>query len=346
MAEPGNGNPRLPQHILDKITESLKRSPEKLVAVMLFFSLREVGETARYIQALTSVYDNDEAFRQFAERLAEDTIRLEKDEGYIRVMTDIWINYLHPNVKENAGNIYQFDYRMLLANRSLLHNAAYFNFIDTLSKLPSSSQNEVVQLITGLIEALPVVSSATSVTLRQSLKVGLISTRVLPGNLVGVTLAAVYLTREIYHNMTRWWNGEISGARCAKNVIDSFAGVAAGFGGGYLGATIGNFVAPGIGGAVGAVLGGVASASMATTLSDWINQKIFNLPRDEALENAYRFLELTCNASNDQINSSYRRLALEYHPDKGGSYEQWHKLQLSMGLVKISRGESNNLDTP
>ena len=56
----------------------------------------------------------------------------------------------------------------------------------------------------------------------------------------------------IYSSIQRWWNGEISGKRCAKNVVDatviggltSFGGVAGGAGGAALGGIVGTLVVP------------------------------------------------------------------------------------------------------
>ena len=94
-----------------------------------------------------------------------------------------------------------------------------------------------------------------------------------------------------------------------------------------------------MGSIIGAVLGGVTSATAANKISDWLTQKLFNLPKGAALENAYNFLGLEYGASNDEINSTFRQLALKYHPDKGGSYDDWHKLQVAMAIIKLSKGE-------
>lgn len=241
-----------------------------------------------------------------------------------------------PNEKKGVSNGQRFDYQLILANNRT-GNIATINFILALSRLPPSTQAQIINGTIKVAEA--TLGSAMALMLRQSANNALSLSKTASGKMVGITLAAVTLTYDILKNMSRWWTGEITGVRCGKIVIDDIAGMAAGVGGGLAGASIGAAIAGPVGAIIGGVFGGIASATAMTALSDWATQKLFNLPKEEALENAYRFLGLTYGASNYQINASFRRLALEYHPDKGGSYENWHQLQLSMGLIKVSKGE-------
>lgn len=147
------------------------------------------------------------------------------------------------------------------------------------------------------------------------------------------------LTFEAWNNLKLWWRGEISGKSCAKTIIDSLAGIAGGYGGGIAGAAVGTLIFPGVGTVIGGAVGGVAGTTITSCLSDLLTQQIFDLPKTVALEKAYRFLGLQNGASNNEINSSFRRLALRYHPDKGGNREDWCKLQSYMGIMKVSKGE-------
>lgn len=56
------------------------------------------------------------------------------------------------------------------------------------------------------------------------------------------TLAPISLSFEAIQNILRWWNGEISGARCAKNIVDSMVAIGGGVAGGMGGAAIGGMV--------------------------------------------------------------------------------------------------------
>ena len=74
-------------------------------------------------------------------------------------------------------------------------------------------------------------------------------------------------------------------------------------------------------------------------LSDWMTQKMFGLPKDEALENAYRYLGVEMTASNAEINTTFRRLCLKHHPDKGGNNGDFIILQCNMEIIKLARNE-------
>ena len=165
--------------------------------------------------------------------------------------------------------------------------------------------------------------------------------------LVGVALVATYLAFDVIYNIRRWWRGEISGKRCAKNIVDCGASVAAGLAGGVGGKVAGAMVGGAVfgpvgvaaGALIGAVYGCVAASICAQALSDQLTQWFFDIPRSEALENAYRFLGLPASASNSEINTAYRRMALQYHPDKGGDRDKWTKLQYHLAIIREARGE-------
>lgn len=141
-----------------------------------------------------------------------------------------------------------------------------------------------------------------------------------------------------------WRNGEISGKRCAKNIIDTFTSMAAGIGGAIGGAIIGKMILPeptgGIGSLIGATIGGALSGNVGAKLIDWLTRTIFNVPKDVELENSFNFYCLSPAASNEQITSRYRELALVHHPDRGGTRENWDKLLWSTATIKASRDPS------
>lgn len=159
------------------------------------------------------------------------------------------------------------------------------------------------------------------------------------GKKASIVLAAVYLGYEALRNIYRWWHGDISGLRVAKNIIDSCVAVSAGFGGSIGGAAVGGLFLGPIGVVVGGVIGGVVTSVGASVLIDKLTQEIFNIPKDEALEKAYRFLGVNRRSTVEEINKAYHSLCRRYHPDKGGSKEKFIELQTYMGIIKVARGE-------
>jgi hypothetical protein len=66
------------------------------------------------------------------------------------------------------------------------------------------------------------------------------------------------------------------------------------------------------------------------------------IKRRHLVEKAYKLLGVNSEATMDEIQSSYRRLlARKHHPDKGGSYANWHKLMdKAMANIKKERNIS------
>ena len=148
---------------------------------------------------------------------------------------------------------------------------------------------------------------------------------------------------------------------CAKNIIDSLAKISGGLlSRGVAKAAAGSSIVIGIGMAIVAicvacalvnpiiivigsviavVVVGVELATAATRLSNWLTQKISTSSKDFDIENAHKIIGLENGASNEEIISNFRRLAVKYHPDKGGSKGDWHKLQVSLAVIKMTKGE-------
>uniref|UniRef100_A0AC34GFV3 Uncharacterized protein n=1 Tax=Panagrolaimus sp. ES5 TaxID=591445 RepID=A0AC34GFV3_9BILA len=84
---------------------------------------------------------------------------------------------------------------------------------------------------------------------------------------VYVALDAVFLPFEAIQSIHRWFNGEISGRRCAKTIVDASAAVAGGIGGAAVGASIGAVGGP-VGSVIGGIIGGLFGSSVAATIMD------------------------------------------------------------------------------
>ncbi|CAF1211103.1 unnamed protein product [Adineta ricciae] len=160
------------------------------------------------------------------------------------------------------------------------------------------------------------------------------------GKMLGNVQIIVTLTYSAFSNIKGWWNGEISGARCVKSIMDDVVAIAGGVAGGVGGAAIGTLIFPGVGTAIGGFLGGVLGGAVAGGLSSWLTEHIFDLAPTVALEKAYRYLGVSHHCSNDEINKAYRRLALQCHPDKGGNSEDFVKLNTQVAIIKAARGDN------
>ena len=211
----------------------------------------------------------------------------------------------------------------------------FLNLIQGIRAIPPERREVIVSKITTVVNNTFGKSSIVAMNTSRALT----RAQVIAGKIVPVVIVAVQLSYEALKSIRSWWNGEISGKRCVKQIIDASAGILGGFGGGAAGCTIGTAILPGVGTIIGAVVGGIAGSAIASTFSESLTEYFFDLPKSVALEKAYGFLGLTPSSSNGEINTRYRRLALEYHPDKDGNVEDFYKLQIAVAIIKQARGE-------
>lgn len=327
----------IPQEVLDKIGTVL--DGDELVQVLFF--LVDMGDKAvNYVRILNSVINSDVNFRSCVQRLSQDATKLTDDPIYDEIMTDIGNNYLKSNVITNGSSSpvesgQDVNFNQILTDSGRQKSETTFSFLSLLSKLPKLSQKKAIETTTAVAAKSP----STALTIRGT------TGNIKPTSVNKLVngLAAVYMACDVYLSIRQWWKGEISGKRCIKKVIDGLVSVACGIGGGVAGAALGSLVLPGVGTVVGGLNGGVAAAELGSYFSDWTTKKLFGLHQNEALENVYRSLGLNCTKSsipsNGEINESFRRLALQHHPDKGGDVKEWHKLQCAMAVIKASKEE-------
>uniref|UniRef100_A0A914CLQ6 J domain-containing protein n=1 Tax=Acrobeloides nanus TaxID=290746 RepID=A0A914CLQ6_9BILA len=100
-----------------------------------------------------------------------------------------------------------------------------------------------------------------------------------------------------------------------------------------------------IGGPIGSVVSDCIDSYLSSNTRDepvvkWLSRNLFEIPRDQGLENAYDFLGVSKSASNKEINQAFRKMALRLHPDKkGGSREDFEKLKYCMEIIRIARNQ-------
>jgi hypothetical protein len=285
------------------------------------------GDVAIWNTVLRLARTSRRAFDIYIQRLIGDTKTAENDPKFYQIMYAMNQAY----VTDDTGTFDPTTLALPSAFSSTTAASGATVLCRQLARLPPGQQARLLGIVGrmagGQSSALVrYVSGATTLFNR------------VRGNVVLVGLSAVYLGWEAIQSIRAWWRGEISGKRCAKRVIDATVTFGAGLGGGAVGAAVGGLVGP-IGSLAGAVIGGLVASYGAEQLIDWLTQAIFDLPKDVALENAYRFLGVSPSASNSEINTAFRRLCLRYHPDKGGDEKKFHELQSHMTIIKQHRGE-------
>eukprot|EP00927_Polykrikos_kofoidii_P052101 TRINITY_DN45875_c0_g1_i1.p1 TRINITY_DN45875_c0_g1~~TRINITY_DN45875_c0_g1_i1.p1 ORF type:complete len:331 (-),score=52.45 TRINITY_DN45875_c0_g1_i1:103-1026(-) len=210
------------------------------------------------------------------------------------------------------------------------------NGLMVLEKMPSSLQIKAIETISNVMKQ----SSSATVRSFSGKLVELSSDKVVRYlKYGGVALMVAQMSWEAVNSMKEWWKGEISGIRAAKQVVDCLGSIGGGMVGGDVGFMIGSATIGPAGAVGGAIIGGVAGSLAAGGVTDRLTQWMFSLPKHVALENACNFLGVGFNADNSVVNTKFRELCLRYHPDKGDTKEDFHKLQISMQVIRMSRGQ-------
>ena len=319
-----------------KLGEVFAGSEDDLVRVLFYLDEEDklyydnlVRPYAPQWNSLRSTINNDRAFKMYATRLAEETKKTEKDETFRNTIRTVYEEMLkHSELKESVEKHQGYDVQRL-NDSSLVGTSSFYGLSRALAIMPEQTRAAVVDACRRLIT-----SSALGGTAERALalvnKAG--------GAVVGIGLSSVYLGFKVYQHIRRWWKGEIGGKRCAKNIIDDTVGIVAGVGGGLAGAALGSLAGP-WGTVIGGIAGAFSSAVAANYFIDRLTQYIFGLPQSEALENAYRYLGVSMNASNIEVNRAFRSLCLIHHPDRGGDKEEFFILQCHMSVIRQARGE-------
>ena len=326
------------EEVTEKLVEVFDGEEEDLCRILYFLDEEDKAYKdsvarpyAPHWKSLKATVKFDKAFREYAKRLSDETRRAENDPEFRRRM-----NIVYEEMMSHCDETVSIsDYQKLDSNQLLKTDSTCISAFGSLARawniIPANSKVCFMNCIKAMGNK--TLMTAVDDVARLASKKG--------GAVVMVGLAAVYLTYDAIVNIKRWWSGEISGKRCIKNVLDSVFAVGAGMAGGVAGVALGSAL-PGatiIVTVVGGIVGGWASAAGVGYLSDLMTQKIFGLPKEEALENAYRYLGVEMTASNAVVNTAFRKLCLKHHPDKGGKQDDFLILQCKMGIIKLARGD-------
>lgn len=308
-----------------EIVKILRGNHSKLEKVLWFLS-KTTGREKIYIELLESAFvSNKEAFQELVERLGEDVDELNRNPPYKRVMDEMWLNHSLPSGGTNFVRGQRLDFQVTLEKRKRFEMLAICLGISILLRLDVLTPESLQKMF-------PLFNITSPLTHLLNIKELLSMSQKLSGDRYEVTASFFYFGCDIFRNWKRHEKSEISGVRCAKNIVDSFAELAPGVAGGFGGELFGSTITPGIGTLVGGVGGGMASTFVCGALFDRLTQWIFNLPKDESLEKAFRDLDLPCNVSNDEINIKFVRLAHQNLPNSQNS--DWKKLKESINTIQ------------
>jgi len=315
----------------------LQDDPEGLARVFFYLDAEERTHDQQLPPAwrtLILLHESNcsDAFNKYCRRLVDDTRRAETDIQFQTTMAKMYESFLPPS--ESEYDLTELDMSKLVMR---FDNCTTLSIQMGLARawnvIPKSTQTAVAKMIKLIAKRQPLFSAADEAVSLFS-KAG--------GNVVMVGLATAQLSYEVVQSIRRWLRGEISGKRCCKNVVDAAATLTAGMGGGIAGAALGSFLGP-VGTFVGGVVGGVSAAVSMEILCDFLTQKIFGLPKEVALENAYRYFGLGMSPTNNQINEAYRMMCLKHHPDKGGRTEDFQCVQIQLSIIRFHREEKQNM---
>lgn len=325
--------------VTDFLTEHFAKEYDILTR-LLFYIHSESTENAlgntpvgSFLYKLISEGQSEDLVKNYLGQVVEDTKTSQKGQKYRKYVNDLYEgmnmdpNIIDPEVWANrvalrvTGEQISL-FRKVITSLARMRPQEWETLCESVKSTAGSSVLQVIPTSIGLLKD----------TGRQ---------------VAVVAIVAVELCYTALKSIIEWWNGEISGKYCAKKVVDSTCSIVTGAGGGIAGQAVGSMVGTGLGpagSAVGGLVGGFIGASIAAkaaeTLMNALTSWLFDLPKSEALEKSYKFLGASSKVDNAAINSRYRKMALECHPDKpAGSHEKWIKLQTSLAIIKQAREE-------
>jgi hypothetical protein len=165
---------------------------------------------------------------------------------------------------------------------------------------------------------------------------GVVNLKNLGGMVQGATLAY-----GVSSEVARWYNREITTSRMSTNVAATVGNAAGGFGGCKLGSALATKIALSMGGvaaapvaaAVGCIFGGMVGSKFGDDMITAVMTSVFSISRSEAVENALRQFGVDECGDIHEVNKAYRRLSLQFHPDKNPEQtEENKKMWLSINV--------------
>ena len=161
-------------------------------------------------------------------------------------------------------------------------------------------------------------------------------------NYFGNVLLWSYYGWQALELIDSWRKGEKSGKEVALAfVIETgsvLGGIAGGTAGHVVGAAAGRLVGCELcGSIVGSVIGAWIGSAAGQAFIEVFFANFFALTPDKGLNEAYAYYDANPSTSVEELNKKYRTLAKQHHPDKGGSQQEFLKLNLYLDVIRQDR---------
>merc|ERR1711894_492501 len=114
-------------------------------------------------------------------------------------------------------------------------------------------------------------------------------------------------------------------------------GVGGQYFGGLIGCAFGGPAGAAAGMIAGGVIGGFLGLEAAHSVSPYVTAAFFDIPRTQAIENAYKTLGVKFTATNQEINESFEELNQMYREQGNNGHDNWVKLQYAMAIIHEDR---------
>ena len=213
------------ERVMKMLANVFEDNPDELAKMTMILGFEE---DPRYVQVLDGLIVNPEAFKTASLNIIQDMEESKKMPEYRKLMAVMYDNTLQG---KDSEEIMDFEWT---ENDEAFQITTQFNILKAFKNLPKDLQSKVLE------QTKPFSLSLLKTHLPSELqKYAMKSLAILENHgrndVIPETIVIAQLSWHTYQNILRWWNGQISGQRCVKNIIDDVATVT----GGICGATMG-----------------------------------------------------------------------------------------------------------
>ena len=291
------------------------------------------------LQTLKCAVNNDNEFNAFAQTLAEETKSDEKDPKFrltMALICSLFLDVSKNELPEEDTNQKWSSDLAKITDANITTRGLVISLARAWLNMSESTKTQIVEVIKRIADEQASETEFEFVEYEEC-----VDLMVKTDTDFEYVVKDPKLRRNAIRSINLWWRGQMSGARCCKNVLESTVLFATLIRGLTVGATIGSSMGP-----IGAVLGGVIGyhvyaipAIFLLIFTNLFLQKVLGIPIEEVTENAYKYFGTTSSATDEEINSLYRKLCLKHHPDKGGNPEEFLLVKMHMAAIKADRGQ-------